>query len=262
MFAQPPHPLIFAHRGASAHAPENTLAAFLVALQQGADGIELDAKLTADGHVVVIHDQTVDRTTKISGRVRDMPLEALLELDAGSHFDIAFKGEPIPTLQQVFERIGQEVLINIELSNYATPFDELPEKVAALIKRHHMAEWVVFSSFNPFALRRAQRLLPDVPIGLLALSGRRGGWARGRLGKLLISYQSLHIELGDVTEALIKRIHGDENGLFVYTVNQASDMFRLFDQEVDGIYTDDPLLARRVIDSIQESRSHRWGHPA
>ena len=118
MFAQPPHPLIFAHRGASAHAPENTLAAFLVALQQGADGIELDAKLTADGHVVVIHDQTVDRTTKISGRVRDMPLEALLELDAGSHFDVAFKGEPIPTLQQVFERMGQEVLINIELSNY------------------------------------------------------------------------------------------------------------------------------------------------
>jgi glycerophosphoryl diester phosphodiesterase len=262
MFAQPPHPLVFAHRGASAHAPENTIAAFLVALQQGADGIELDAKLTADGHVVVIHDQTVDRTTMISGRVRDMPLEALLELDAGSHFDVAFKGEPIPTLEQVFEGMGQDVLINIELSNYASPFDDLPEKVAALVKRHHMTERVLFSSFSPFALRRAQRLLPDVPIGLLALSGRRGGWARGRFGKLLISYQSLHIELEDVTEALIERVHKDENKIFVYTVNQASDMFRLFDQEVDGIYTDDPLLARRVIDSIQESRSHRWGHPA
>jgi glycerophosphoryl diester phosphodiesterase len=262
MFAQPSHPIIFAHRGASAHAPENTIAAFLLALQQGADGIELDAKLTADGHVVVIHDQTVDRTTKISGKVGDMPLEALLELDAGSHFDVAFKGEPIPTLEQVLERIGPDVLINIELSNYASPFDDLPEKVAALVKRYHTTDRVLFSSFNPLALRRVQRLLPDVPVGLLALSGRKGFLARGRFGRLLISYQSLHVGLEDVTATLIERVHQNKKKIFAYTVNQASDMFRLFDQEVDGIYTDDPSLARRVIDSIQESRSHRWGHPA
>ncbi len=122
MLAQLPHPMIFAHRGASAHAPENTIAAFLLALTQGADGIELDAKLTADGHVVVIHDQTIDRTTKETGRVGNMSLAELIELDAGSHFDVAYEGEPIPTLEQVFEALGKKTFINIELTIRSLPW--------------------------------------------------------------------------------------------------------------------------------------------
>ena len=89
-----PRPAIIAHRGASAYAPENTLAAFELALRQEADGVELDAKLTADGHVIVFHDQTVERTTEGQGRVLDLTLAQLRKLDAGSHFDIAFQGEP------------------------------------------------------------------------------------------------------------------------------------------------------------------------
>jgi glycerophosphoryl diester phosphodiesterase len=91
MLTELPRPTIFAHRGASAYAPENTLAAFELALRQGADAIELDAKLTRDGHIVVIHDQTVDRTTEGRGRVKDMTLAELRKLDAGSHFDVAFQ---------------------------------------------------------------------------------------------------------------------------------------------------------------------------
>lgn len=262
MLAQLPNPMIFAHRGASAHAPENTLAAFSLALQQGADGIELDAKLTADGHVVVIHDQTVDRTTKSSGQVGKMLLANLLELDAGSFFDIAFKGESIPTLEQVFEAFGRQTFINVELTNYASPFDSLPEKVAALVRRYGMIRRVLFSSFNPFALRRIHKLLPEAPLGLLALSGWQGAWARSWLGPKLVPYQSLHPELNDATGGLIARLHSEDRKVFVYTVNQASDMFRLMDNEVDGIFTDDPPLARRVLDAIRESKSHRWGHPA
>ena len=96
-------PLIFAHRGASAHAPENTLAAFELAFQQNADVIELDSKLSADGHVVVIHDQSVDRTTNGFGRVSELTLAGLRELDAGSHFSATFHGEQIPTLVEVLE---------------------------------------------------------------------------------------------------------------------------------------------------------------
>src|SRR3990170_393671 len=106
MFNQLPRPVIFAHRGASAYAPENTLAAFSLAVRQKSDGIELDAKLSADGHVVVIHDQTVDRTTSSRGRVADLTLADLREMDAGSHFDVEYKGERIPTLEEVFEAIG------------------------------------------------------------------------------------------------------------------------------------------------------------
>src|SRR3972149_525582 len=128
-----PIPAIFAHRGSSAHAPENTLAAFELALQQEADGIELDAKLSADQQEDIIHDQTVDRTTHGTGRVRDLSPPALRELDAGSHFDVAFRGELIPTLAEVFEAVGKRTFINIELKNYESPNDPLPQKVVQLV---------------------------------------------------------------------------------------------------------------------------------
>lgn len=257
MLAQLPHPMIFAHRGASAHAPENTIAAFQLAVQQGADGIELDVALCADGQVMVIHDQTVDRTTQGSGRVREMSLDELRSLDAGSHFDIAFRGEPIPTLEQVFEAVGHKTFINIELKNIRSPFDDLPEKVVALVRRHGMIDRVLFSSFIPWSLRRLHRLRPEIPVGLLAYRGLAGAWARGWLGKALVPYQSLHIYMDDVNDRLIERVHEEEHKAFVFTVNQASDMFRLFDNGVDGIFTDDPMLARRVVDSLRESKSHR-----
>ncbi len=160
-----PRRAIVGHRGACAYAPENTLASFELALRQGADAVELDAKLTVDGQVVVIHDQTVDRTTGGHGEVRSLTLAELKKLDAGSHFDIAFQGEPIPTLEEVFEAVGKRTYINVELTNYASITDSLPEKVVDLIKRHQLSGRVFFSSFNPIALYRARRLLPDVPIG-------------------------------------------------------------------------------------------------
>ena len=171
-------PAIFAHRGSSAHAPENTLAAFELAIRHGADAIELDAKLSADGHVVVIHDQTVDRTTDGTGKVRELTLAQLSELDAGSYFDIAFRREPIPTLEQVFQAVGYGILINVELTNYASPTDPLPEKVAGLVRKFGLEKRVLFSSFNPLALVRIRRILPEVPVGLLALPGLDGAWAR------------------------------------------------------------------------------------
>ena len=119
MFESSPRPFIFAHRGASSHAPENTLAAFELAIQQNADGIELDVKLTADGHVVAIHDATVDRTTGARGRVKDLPLTDLRSLDAGSFFAPNFKAEKIPTLEDVFEAVGRRTLINVELTLYS-----------------------------------------------------------------------------------------------------------------------------------------------
>src|SRR5690348_16428729 len=104
-----PHPIVFAHRGASAYAPENTLAAFELALEQGAAAIEFDVKLSADGHIVVIHDRTVERTSDGSGRVNRLPLAALQKLDAGSWFSAEFRGAKIPTLDEVFETVGKKL---------------------------------------------------------------------------------------------------------------------------------------------------------
>lgn len=246
MLSKISQPAIFAHRGASAHAPENTIAAFKMAAGHGADAIELDAKLSSDGHVVVIHDQTVDRTTPASGRVNEMTAYELTNLDAGSHFDSAFQGEPVPTLEEVFYIFGHQTLINVELTNYASLLDALPLKVAQLVVQYHLQDQVLFSSFNPFTLIRARRLLPEVPIALLSLSGRQGFWARSWPGRLL-KYQALHPELDDTTPDLVKAAHRRGQRVHAYTANQVEDMRRLFKMQVDGIFTDDPQLARQLL---------------
>jgi glycerophosphoryl diester phosphodiesterase len=246
---QLPRPTIFAHRGSSKYAPENTLAAFELAIQQGADAIELDAKLSADDYVVVIHDQTVDRTTSSTGKVKEITLNELHKLDAGSHFDAAYQGERIPSLDDVFETVGKRIFINIELTNYSSLTDSLPEKVANLVKKHKLESWVMFSSFNPLALFRARRLLPSVPIGLNALPGERGKWARSPWGRLLV-YQALHPNYQDVSRELVEKIHRRGCRVHPYTVNQSEDIHRLIQLSVDGIITYDPVLACNILNRM------------
>lgn len=249
-------PIIFAHRGASLYAPENTLAAFKLAVEQGADAIELDAKLTADGEVVVIHDQTVDRTTEGTGKVNQHKIQELKRLDAGSHFDAGFKGEQIPTLSEVFETVGRSILINIELTNYGSPFDELPKKVAQLVVLHGMQDSVLFSSFNPLALRRIHSLLPETSIGLLALPGGLGALMRSRFNSI-VPHHALHPEKRDVTPQLLERLHQNGKRVYVYTVNKAETMHHLFTIGVDGIITDDPILAQKILPVLMDKKDKK-----
>lgn len=240
------HPLIIAHRGASRYAPENTLAAFRLAAEQGADAVELDAKLSADGEVVVIHDPTTDRTTGFRGEVRQLSLRQLKSLDAGSFFSAHFRGEPIPTLAEVFEAVGERVLINVELTNYTSPGDALVEKVVALVKNFHLEERVLFSSFHPLNLFRAQRLLPRVPTAILALPGRAGWWARAGWMRR-VSPRFVHPYYTDVTPDYIARQHTRSRKVNVWTVNAGEDMARLVKDGVDGLITDDPPAACQVL---------------
>lgn len=247
MFARLPRLTIFAHRGASAYAPENTIAAFELAVRQNADAIELDVKLTADGHVIVIHDQSVGRTTNGEGQVNQMTLKEISVLDAGSHFDPKYHCEHVPSLNDVLESLGKSIFINIELTNYASPFDDLPNKVADQVLKHAVSDHILFSSFNPIALIRIKRLLPSIPIALLCLPGVGGAWARSQIGHIL-RYQALHPEKRDVTQHLVDRVHNYGCRLNTYTVNQSEDIQRMIYLDVDGIFTDDPILARDILD--------------
>ena len=240
-----PRPIIFAHRGASAYAPENTIAAFELALTQQADAIELDVKLSADEQVVVIHDPTVDRTTNGRGRVKDLSLSELKLLDAGNTFSEKFRGEKIPTLDEVFEVVGKRTFINVELTNYNTPRDHLVEMVCMLVKKHQLQKRILFSSFLGSNLSKARSYLPDVPRGLLALNGLLGSWARS-FGFVFGKYQALHPSLKDMTQQEALRVHRLNRRVHVWTVNDEQDMRRLFGWGVDGIFTDDPQLALRV----------------
>jgi glycerophosphoryl diester phosphodiesterase len=240
-----PRPVIFAHRGACAHAPENTIASFELALAQGADAIELDVKLSSDGYVVVHHDDTVDRTTDGKGRIKNLTLTELKKLDAGSFFSEKFKGEKIPTLEDVFEAVGKRTFINIELTNYKTRGDNLVETVCMLVKKHNMQKRILFSSFFASNLSKARSYLPDVPRGLLALNGVLGAWARS-FGFAFGKYEALHPFLKDTSQQQVARVHRLNRRIHVWTVNKQEDMRRLFDWGVDGIFTDDPELAVRV----------------
>lgn len=242
-----PNPILLAHRGASQYAPENTLPAFELALEQGADGVELDAKLSADGEVMVIHDASVDRTTGGHGKVSQLGLAQLKQLDAGALFEARFRGTRIPTLDEVFAAIGPRAIINVELTNYATPADQLVERVCELVKRHGLQERILFSSFLGMNLSRARRLLPGVPGGLLALPGWKGAWARS-FGFMFSEFEALHPHFSDVSARQVSRVHQLKRRIHVWTVNAAEEIERLRGWGVDGFITDDPLTARRALE--------------
>jgi glycerophosphoryl diester phosphodiesterase len=241
-------PIIVAHRGASLVAPENTIAAFEAAVRQNADAVELDVQLTGDGELIVLHDDTLDRTTNGTGKVSQSVLQMIKELDAGAWFGDAFKKEPVPTLADVFEAIGRKTFINIELKNYSSPFDDLAEKVAQLVKRHNLENQVFFSSFNPFALRAAKRQLPNVPTGFLTLKGLSRSWIES-LVENIAPFDAIHPHLSDISPQTVHRAKQNGKKLFTYTVNTPQEIVAITNLGVNGIITDDPLLAREVLSS-------------
>lgn len=241
-----PRPILLAHRGDLANAPENTLPSFSQAIQKGADGVELDAKLTADGHVIVIHDQTVDRTTNGTGKVASLTLDAIRSLDAGSWFDTKFSGTQVPLLEEVFEAVGKDKLINIELTNYATPRDGLTKTICELIKRHNNQKQIIFSSFLASNLKIAAHLLPEIPRGLLAMPGLFGLWARS-FGFMFGDYQALHPYISSTSREQVARAHRLKRRVHVWTANTPEEVSRLKDWGVDGIFTDDPAVAVQAL---------------
>ncbi|MDO8752667.1 MAG: glycerophosphodiester phosphodiesterase family protein [Anaerolineales bacterium] len=250
MFENFPHPIILAHRGDLAHAPENTLPSFSQAIQKGADGVELDAKLTRDGRVIVIHDSTINRTTNGKGKVASLALEEIRKLDAGKWFNEKFAGTKVPLLEEVFETVSRDKLINIELTNYSTPRDGLIEKVCELIKHHNNQSQVIFSSFFASNLKKAAALIPEVPRGLLARPGLIGLWARS-FGFMFGDYQALHPHISSTSREQMQRAHRLKRRVHVWTANTPAEVNQLKEWGADGIITDDPETALRALGRVR-----------
>lgn len=246
MFKNFQNAVIFAHRGACAHAPENTLASFELAVEHQANAVELDAKLSKDGQVMVIHDQTVDRTTDGHGTVNQMTCADLKALDAGSKFNSRYTGEKVPTLDEVFEHVGQKLLVNVELTNYSSRNDDLVEKVVQVVKRQNMQKRVLFSSFLPKNLKIARQLLPETPVAILCLPGLGGVVTRSFLLRST-SPDIIHPYLSDVNQGFVNREHKFGRRVHVWTVNSDEDLARMLSLGVDGIFTDDPQKARTLM---------------
>jgi glycerophosphoryl diester phosphodiesterase len=249
LFLQPrSRPLVIAHRGSSAYAPENTLAAFTLAAEQGADAIELDVDLTRDGHVVVMHDATVGRTTDGQGRVADLTLDEIRRVDAGAWKDAVFKGERVPLLEEVFEAVGRRVLINVEIKGMLLHGHGLEEEVAALLEKHGLIDRAVISSFNPFALRRAKHIDPRLACGLIYAPDLpiflRDAW----LAPLIPGLNARHPHHSQVNRGMVDQFHARGLAVNVGTVKQAAIARRMAQAGVDGLMGDDPVLIRETLE--------------
>ncbi len=238
-------PLVLGHRGASTSAPENTLSAFNLAFDMGADGIELDVTLTQDGVVVVIHDDTVDRTTNGHGAIKAMVLEQVKQLDASFKFE-KYRGEKIPTLQQVLSAVGKRGIVNIELKSTTLKTDGIEAATLAVIQDTGTADHVIISSFNPFALYRTAQLNPRLPRGLLYSTDLpmylRRAWLRP-----LARPTALHPEHSMITPAYVTWARAKRYQINTWTVDDPVEMKRLIELGVDAIITNKPDVARQVV---------------
>lgn len=241
-----PRPLNLAHRGASAHAPENTLAAFRLAAEMGADGIELDAKLSRDGAIVIVHDASVDRTTDGTGRVSDLALDEIKRLDAGSKFGAAFAGERVPTLDEVFDAVADRLLINIELTHYDSLRDGLEYRVVELIEKRGLSERVMVSSFSPLSLRHVKRAAPGIVCGLLYMPDMPLFFRRAWFAPFIPGLDALHPRYDMIDAAFVRRQRARGRQVNVWTVNDEADMRRMLTLGVDAIMTDKPDLLAKI----------------
>lgn len=230
--------LNIAHRGASAYCPENTMAAFQRALELGATGIETDVQMTSDGQLVLIHDESLQRTAGSPKLVKDVTLDELKQLDAGSWFDPVFNGERIPTLRELLELVKpyEGVQINIELKNGIILYPGMEEAVIEEIRSHGMEERIIISSFNHYSLVLCKRIAPEVRTGILYSEGLYEPWEyAARIGA-----NALHAYHYAVLPEWAAQAAERGIAYHPWTVNETTEMKRLLEAGVAGIITDYP----------------------
>ena len=241
MFKQVPNPLIMAHRGHSSHYPENTLAAFRAAIAAGAHMVELDVNLSQDRRLIVIHDESVDRTTDGGGSVQAQTAVQLSRLDAGSWFDPKFAGEKIPTLEQVLEALKGRIGVNIEIKPEAFeahgPQDAVERQVWERVRAMGMQDDVLVSSFEWRALERLRNLDFGIALGLLSDMPANDSlfhWYQRVQGF------SWHPDYRVLTPSQVKTLHNMGARVFPYAVDGKIDIPGMLSMGVDGLILDDP----------------------
>ncbi len=227
---------IFAHRGASFHCPENTMAAFLKAKQLGADGIELDVQLSKDDVPVVIHDYTLHRTTNGYGNVNAKTVIELKQLDAGSWFSSEFHAETIPTLNEVLRWAKRtNLLINIELKSRGKQ-SNLEKRVCELVLKHKLDNRVFISSFWKSSLKTVKQICPKLSTALLVEQPTQETISLAKQLKV----DAIHPNYRFISKAFVQELKQNQLQIRPYTVNEKMKIASLCKLKVDGIITDRP----------------------
>lgn len=234
-----PHPLVIGHRGAAGYAPENTMSSFRKGKQLGADWLECDVHLSADGHLIVIHDETVDRTTDGTGAVRDLRIEGLRALRVADR-------DRVPTLDELLEWVGnfQSLGLVIEIKNGPYFYAGIEDAVQKAIERHGMEGRSMVVSFDHVCLRALRRLGPKLRTGILYY---------GRLADPVAAANAVGADaiwpgLALLDEDTVGLAHGAGLGAFTWTANTTEAFARALASGVDGIVTDFP---DRLVDTFR-----------
>ncbi len=240
-----PLPWIVAHRGYRKNYPENTPAAFQAAMDAGALMMELDVTLSRDRKPVIIHDDTLDRTTNGRGKVSDFTMAELRRLDAGSWFHPDFADQTLPGLSELFDLVRGRAVINVEIKSNAYeprhPPDAIERQVVDLVKEKKLLDSTLISSFNVNVIEQLS-FLEDAPAAAL-ISEFPATMETVRLCERLKVF-SWHPDFRVLSRDQVEMMHAAGVKVFPYTVNTPGDYRRMLSMNVDGVITDDPLLSK------------------
>ena len=232
---------ITAHRAGPRPAPENSLAALRAGIAAGADFAEIDVQKTADGVIVVVHDEDFRRLAGVARTVRSMNYEEIREIDIGSHLGPSFAGERVATLDEFIAGAGSRIGLNIELKYYGRDHDPtLARDVVALLRARGFRSRAVISSLSTAGLADVRRLDPTIAVGAIVSA------TIGDLTRLDLDFLSLRAPL--VTPALIRRARRRGLKVDAWTVDDRATAISLIDRGADNLITDDPAMARRALD--------------
>lgn len=236
---------ILGHRGASAYAPENTMPAFIMALEQEADGVELDVHLSKDGELIVMHDERVDRTTNAKGFIKDYTLEELKQMEASNGMS-GFSGVRIPTLNEVYELFrGTDKIINVEIKTDMIDYPGICDKLIALEKQTDMVGRIIYSSFNHYTIMELMKKCPEAKTGLLYMSIFAHPWNYAReLGAACLHPHYMTLSRTPAMAEECAKLGIETN---VWTVNESAWMERLAKAGVTSLITNKPDLAKTVV---------------
>ena len=233
--------VIIAHRGASHAAPENTLAAIGKAMEFGSDYAELDVCQTKDGEIVLMHDETLERTTNGTGEIWNITLKELKQLDAGSWFGEEFKGEPIPSLLEVIQSVRGKMKLNIEVKVFRNE-PEIARKIVDIIRSEAFEKECIVTSFDRKTVENVKHIAPDIKTGFIFDEEYPPDIFEG-------SWDALSCNFEIVNKEFVLKARNSQKIIYVWTVNEKEEMRRMIDLKVDGIITNFPDLLKEVISS-------------
>ncbi len=237
-------PIVFAHRGASKQAPENTMAAFRKALELGAGGIELDVHLSRDGHIVVTHDELVNRASNGKGYVKDKTLDELRLLDFGSWFSPAYANEKIPELEDVLKLIeGWDGILNIELKNGPVFYPGLEQAVLDMLSKYNMISRTIISSFNHYSLVEIRRLNSEIRTAPLYVAGIFEPWNYAKK----LGAGAIHPLFYNIVPQVMEGCKLNGIKVHPYTVDEPEYIRAMIAAGVDGIITNVPDIVLKIL---------------